>query len=83
MPDVKQLLERVVALIDRDLTQIEGMEGKLDRNASQDLVGYSRALETLSLAIDKKIDRAKSDLSKLSTEELLKVAAEVGIKVGP
>ena len=77
--DANGLLEKVVSLIETDIGHIQKKlrRGKLDHDAASDLTQYSRALLALTETIENKDKQEKSKLSKMSTEELARLAKDI------
>jgi hypothetical protein len=77
MADVSQLLQKVIGLIEQDVTAIANMSkfgDKLPHTVAADLVDYSRALLNLSSNLEAKSKDEARRLSKMTTEELLELA---------
>lgn len=76
MSDAAKLLNKVIGLIEKDVTEIAKLsdDGKLAHLHAQDLVNYSRALVNLQESLDNVNKKRKSKLSELSTEQLMELA---------
>jgi hypothetical protein len=73
----RELLNKVLELIARDIAQIDKLSGKLDHDVALDLVRYSSALLDAVKRLDSDDDDERKRLSKLSTEELKEKARRV------
>lgn len=76
MSDAAKLLNKVIGLIEKDVTEIAKLsdDGKLAHLHAQDLVNYSRALVNLQESLENVNKKRKSKLSELSTEQLMELA---------
>ena len=76
MSKARVLLDEVITLIERDLSHIKNMSGKLDSETSMDLARYSSALLAITKDKDAEKDEAKKNMQKLSNKELIRLAQE-------
>lgn len=77
--DVTELLNKVIDLIEVDVDKIAKLssKGKLNQWASADLRGYSKALLDLTSTVTAKEKEEKGKLSRMTTEELAKLAKDI------
>lgn len=77
--DANALLEKVIGLIEKDVDQIDKLSrrGKLDHTVASDLTKYSGALLALTDTVEAKEKSERSKLSRLSTEELARLAKDI------
>lgn len=81
MKDPRKLLDGIIALIERDITEIKKIPGRIDPDGSLALVRYSKAL--LDMIGDKEeveekiIEKEKDELDKITPEELKALAAKI------
>lgn len=77
--DSRNLLQRILGLIEKDVGHIDQMlsMGKLDKDAAADLARYSGAVLAITKDTDKVDDDQRKSLARLSDTELNDMVKQV------
>lgn len=81
-PDAGKLLSKALALVSNEITQLEAVSknGKLGRQGAQDLVRYASLLNDISNQDQEDAKKAKKQLQKMTTEELIEKYKQINSK---